>query len=146
MPTYEYRCPTHGALLVEKPMGEAGRAEVCPVCRGAFLRGEVTAEPPPLRRVYAAQALIVRPSGWHLRPGERGYGDFRRELELGEVRAGSLMPRYFRPDESLTAREAPPPVELPTSSLREIHNLGAMVDREIRASADIPELWREGVI
>src|SRR5690348_10384894 len=74
MPAYDYRCPTCGARrTVIKPMGEAGQPVACRVCEEA------------MRRVWSVPSLIVRPHGYHLRPGEPGYWDIDRALEVGHV-------------------------------------------------------------
>lgn len=153
MPTYEYRCPAHGYVEVEKPMARAGDREFCPRCASACLRSTVADTPfpywvdrehplLPMVRVYSGQAHVVRPTGWHLRPGDRGYSDFRRELELGEVRQGVLTDER-RLDASLTARPAPPPIVYTDAQRRAIRNLGEVVDRGIREDSDLPETWRE---
>ena len=38
-----------------------------------------------MRRVWTVPNTIVRPWGFHLRPGERGYNNFNRMLENGHV-------------------------------------------------------------
>jgi putative FmdB family regulatory protein len=74
MPTYEYRCPVCGARrAVVRPMGEAGQPVACRVCEEA------------MRRVWSVPALIVRPHGYHLHPGERGYWDIDRAAEVSRI-------------------------------------------------------------
>lgn len=76
MPTYLYACRAgHGRVEVTKPMAEAGRAEACPAC------GQ------PLARVWAVPSLIVRPWGYHLRPGEKDYWNVNRTAEVSRIPA-----------------------------------------------------------
>lgn len=88
MPRYDYECPVHGVVEVVKSMAEAGDPEWC----DAVVH---VAEDDPgvswvcgreLKRLYSAQGFIMRPTGYALRPGDKGYSDFSRALELGEVR------------------------------------------------------------
>lgn len=74
MPAYDFHCTTHGTTTVVRPMAEAGAPHHCPTC-GARAR-----------RLYPPVPCIMRPSGYNRRPGEPGYSDFRRELELGEIK------------------------------------------------------------
>lgn len=71
MPTFVYKCPRHGAF----DRHQRGDASDCPTCG---------ARAP---RVWAVPNLIVRPHGFHLRPGEKGYWDIDRALEVGHVPA-----------------------------------------------------------
>jgi len=85
MPRYDYECQTCGRVReVVKPMAEAGREERCWDCMqfGTDLEADFR----PMKRLYSAQGFIMRPTGYALRPGDKGYSDFSRALELGEVR------------------------------------------------------------
>lgn len=97
MPTYEWRCPVCGARrTVVRPMAEAGQPVACRVCDEA------------MRRVWSVPNAIIRPWGFHLRPGERGYGDFNRMLEMGHVPtpdARSNLGAGAPTDEQLEAEE-----------------------------------------
>lgn len=75
MPVYAYQCPTHGYREIRKPMAEAALKEFCPRCPDAVA----------MPRVWSVPSLIVRPHGYHLRPGEPGYWDINRTLEVGHV-------------------------------------------------------------
>lgn len=94
MPTYEYRCPHCGPRDINKPVGERARPECCPRCAT------------PMRRIYTAQGFIMRPSGYRLKPGDRGFDDFRREHELGELR-DDPTPLKFTPEELARMDEMP---------------------------------------
>lgn len=128
MPTYLYRCPTiHGFFDVTKPMVEAGRAEVCPDCRDQWERwgGDVYPYQGPLAiRVYTPQRLIMRPSGYRLKPGDKGFDDFRREMELGEIR-DDPSPVRLSPEE--IARFDDAPIDIPPDPERDraLHQLVA---------------------
>lgn len=89
MPEYAYRCDTCGRRrTVRKTMAESGRAEACDVCGDH-----------PLRRVFTVpHRAIIRPSGYRLAPDDPKFGDFRRELELGELKQDAT-PLTFTPQE-----------------------------------------------
>jgi putative FmdB family regulatory protein len=97
MPTYEWRCPVCGARrTVVRAMADAGQPVECRVCAEA------------MRRVWQVPALIVRPHGYHLRPGEPGYWDVNRALEVGHVPApdaSSNLGAGAPTDEQLEAEE-----------------------------------------
>jgi putative FmdB family regulatory protein len=131
MPIYEYRCSQHGLRTIRKPMAEAGRIEYCPLCIDAT----------PLTRIYSGQAFVIRPSGWGLRPGDEGYSDFRREGELGELRGAPQYRNEYVEPELMRRQEYE--INLSGEQTRELRQLSELVDREIRASADVPELVRE---
>lgn len=105
-------------------MSAAGAPQACTAC------GQ------PMRRLYTGQAFIIRPTGWALRPGDRGYSDFRRERELGELRGPSEREGAFgdasysdeSPLDALTADD----YTLPDAVLRELHQAGTVADRIIR--------------
>lgn len=92
MPKYDYQCPTCGVVReVIKPMAEASRDEYCTAC---FLHAGAAVPKPvavadlgllPMRRLYRAPGLIIRPHGYHLKPGEPGYWEIGRALEVGHV-------------------------------------------------------------
>lgn len=88
MPRYDYRCDGCGATReVVKPMAQAGRAEFCRDCLiAAFADGESAPALRPMTRLFAGLGFIMRPSGYNLKPGDAGYADFDRAIELGEVR------------------------------------------------------------
>lgn len=82
MPTYVYRCPAHGTEEVVKRLADHGRVEPCSACGR------------PMDKVFSALGFIMRPSGYQLKPGDKGYANFDRARELGEVRdpdAGSRL-------------------------------------------------------
>lgn len=72
--TYVYRCRAHGRVEVVKPMAESGRGEACPSCAAAMVKD------------FTAHGIIMRPTGYNLRPGDKDYANFARPWELGEVR------------------------------------------------------------
>ena len=97
-----------------------------------------------LRRVYTSSHLIMRPDGWGLRPDDKGYWNFNRQQELGQLRGASERGQDFRTvDETLNVRPEVVMPELPIERQREIYELGKIVDRNIRESSDIPEFTRE---
>lgn len=99
MPTYLYRCPEHGTVEVDKPMGEAGRAEYCTAC---FLAGDLG---PPLRRVYTA------PRVQNLTASENTLRSWGRDLRVDHGVTdfeGLLRDRRAR-DAALAREGAPPP-------------------------------------
>ena len=53
MARYDYRCDDHGTFEVEKPMAEAGREEICPVCEA------------PAKRVFMPVTDIWHTDGAH---------------------------------------------------------------------------------
>ncbi len=123
MSRYDYTCPTHGLVEVVKPMTQAGRQERCPAGAGV------------MTRVFTPAGFIMRPSGWHLRPGDSGYSNFQRELELGEVRTPTEIRRYHVPEES---HLAPPKQITYTEEQRyELAQMSMVMDRAIREEADI---------
>jgi predicted nucleic acid-binding Zn ribbon protein len=133
MPAYDYRCPQHGLREVTKSRDEAGCSEYCPRAGCGRL----------MIRIFSRPGLIIRPTGYSLRPEDKGYWNFNRQAELGELRDGEAGDSR-RVDQSLFDRPPPPKITYTTQQQREIRNLSEIVDREIRASSDIPELWREG--
>lgn len=111
MPLYTFECGQHGRRDVLRPMAEAGKPVYC--------QAEIAVDEDdpcvswlcglPMRRVYNAQRIIVRPRGYSLKPGERtssgglAYDDFGYELERGDLRddaSGAYTP------ESRAKREA----------------------------------------
>lgn len=109
-------------------MAESGSAEFCPDCAYSA---------PPMRRIFTAQNFIMRPSGWLLKPGDKNYSNFNRELELGEVRKVGAMKRYGpAPEEEEPAPAAP--IRVPDAAMREIHELGRTIDRQVREEMSLP--------
>lgn len=110
MPTYVFACPTHGRVEVARPMDEAHLPEVCKRCFGeaydfARRRGHpspataATNTVAPMRRVFTVpHRAIIRPSGYRLSPDDPKFGDFRREMELGELK-DDPTPVKFTPSE-----------------------------------------------
>lgn len=95
MTPYEFRCATHGRFVVLAPMQDGpGRTRPCPHC------GQEA------QRVYTLTKQIMRPSGFRLRPGDKGFDDFRREYELGEIR-DDPAPLTFTPEELARMDEMP---------------------------------------
>lgn len=145
MPRYVYECKRHGLIEVEKAMADAGREEFCTRCLfdwagdvsdgGGHYVEDFRLTFGPLRRVYTPLGFIMRPSGWHLRPGDRGYADFNRELELGEVRG----PSHERTPVVAEEPEKPVPLVLPEDTMQEIHEFGRVVDRQIREEMPLPQ-------
>lgn len=138
MPTYDYRCAVCGAAReIRKPMVEAGRDEYCTPCSVAA--GVRVA----LRRVYAAPGLIMRPHGYHLRPGERGYWDIGRALEVGHVptpdansRLGAGAPTVADlPDDT-------PDIDLDDAGLRRLNEAVVATYGE-PGDAEAARVWRE---
>ncbi len=85
-------------------MAEAGLPAPCPVCLA------------PMRRIYTPTGVIMRPSGYRLSPDDPRFGDFRRELELGEI-VDDATPLTFSARE-LAAFDAQP-VDLPADPERD---------------------------
>jgi putative FmdB family regulatory protein len=131
MPIYEYRCSQHGLRTIRKPMAEAHLPVDCPLCIDAT----------PMTRIYSGQAFIVRPTNWDVRPGDPRYSDFRREGELGELRSAPQHRNEYVEPELLERKDYE--INLSGEQTRELRQLSELVDREIRASADVPELVRE---
>jgi predicted nucleic acid-binding Zn ribbon protein len=76
---YEFRCdpcgPQVGTVALARPMEQAGLPAYCPVCDR------------PMRRLFGAPQIIMRPGGWHLRPGDKGWEpNWDRARELGELK------------------------------------------------------------
>jgi predicted nucleic acid-binding Zn ribbon protein len=124
MPSYVYECREHGTFEVEKPMALSGETEWCRHCDW------------PMRRIYTPQGFIMRPSGYNRRPGDPNYADFRRELELGEIREPGDTDLHGKVED-----EVLPPDELPEPDprhMQRIHELGRAVDRQIREEMTLP--------
>lgn len=119
MPYYVHACEEHGPVEVHRPMLEAGWPIDCPTCGG------------PMRRVYFQIATIVRPGGWQLRPGDKGYWDFDRQRELGELRDGSHESAVGKVKDPETPR---PTVKYTEDDLYELNQMGQVWDRAIRDS------------
>jgi hypothetical protein len=75
---YAYFCdPCQQARDVDKPMALAEHPAYCPVCDR------------PMRRHYKRERkeTIMRPGGWNLRPGDKGWEpNWERARELGELK------------------------------------------------------------
>jgi hypothetical protein len=143
MPVYQFTCPYHGLREVSRPMAEAGEPAHCDHVDYADDGPAIDYCGEPMKRIYTGSGIIMRPDGWSLRPGDKGYWNFNRQQELHQLRDGEAGDKK-RLDQSLYARPAPPKIEYSDKQMREIRNFSEIVDREIRASSDIPELWREG--
>lgn len=80
MPIYEFRCDTCG--LVSMPLRSLGDTEPprCAVCVRQ------------MRRIYSTGGQIVRPKGYDLHPGDRGYWDFGDLNEPGYAPPDQLDP------------------------------------------------------
>lgn len=95
MTAYEFRCTSHGRFTVHAPMKDGpGRDCPCPRC------GVVG------RRVWSLTKQIMRPSGFRRSPDDPLFSDFRREMELGELREDAT-PVTLSPTE-LAAYDDPP--------------------------------------
>jgi len=104
-----------------------------PLCRSCF---GVTA------RVFTVPNMIVRPSGWNLRPDDPGYADFNRELELGEVRGPSEEGRqYAIVDDEMPAS---PLIAPDHDAMRALHQMGEVMDHAIQERDDLPVFHGEG--
>lgn len=137
MPTYEYRCPTHGHREIRKPAVEAGRDEYCVPC------SEAAHQLVPLRRVYGVPGLIIRPHGFHLRPGDRGYWDIDRALEVGHVptpdahsNLGAGAPQDDAPEDDT------PTIALDPQAERKLHEALTATYGE-PGDADAARVWHE---
>lgn len=75
MARHDYRCADCG---ITREVVRGVTAEIlpvpCPACGAA------------MRWVPKRLGFIMRPSGYHLKPGDEGYANFDRAFELGEVR------------------------------------------------------------
>ena len=87
MPTYVFHHDRCGLTVeVERPMARAGDPEYCQRC-WTWVTGAADAAEAEMRRIFTPpQRAIVRPSGYRLSPDDPKYGDFRRELALGELK------------------------------------------------------------
>lgn len=130
MPVYVFKCDGCGKTAERlRPVDERNRDVVCRRCYPK------TAAPAGLmRRVFTAPGVIVRPSGWNLRPGDRGYSTFDREAELGELRGASANPVGYVADDAIPETPLPQPSY---EALRELHQFGEVVDRAVRERDDI---------
>lgn len=61
MPTYVFRCQQDHAVEAYRPVDRRDDPLSCPV------------DGTPVTRIYAPPAVIVRPAGYSLHPGDRGY-------------------------------------------------------------------------
>lgn len=138
MPQYQYRCQTPGCgnvITRTRTFAEQDEAlereqdyRLRPLCKKCF--GYT-------KRIFTPVDMIMRPSGWNLRPGDQGYGDFNREAELGELRGPSHSAAYHVAEDYETEQA---PVPKPSfEQMREIHQLGEVMDNAIRERHDIPE-------
>lgn len=67
-------------------MKDAHHALYCVTCTEENIDAGRWEMPPPMRRVFTPPLkAIIRPSGYRLSPDDPKFGDFRRELELGEI-------------------------------------------------------------
>lgn len=118
MTTYLYRCAARCTARdrfdVEKSPDHAGRAESCPACGGAAIR------------IFAVGKQIMRPTGWHLRPGDAGYADFRRAGELGEVRNPDGKSRLSR-GATVSSRLQNEPLRYDEQALQNFYEAGRQV-------------------
>lgn len=148
MPTYVYKCKRHGHREVTKPHSRAPEQEFCDSCAIEAQRAERSGfhwvnPPVPMERVYTGFAMIMRPDGYSLQPGDRGYWNLDRQGELGQLRGPSATQNKHI-DASLLERGPDPKIELSDSQMRDIRNVGEMVDREIRSgNVYIPETFRD---
>jgi predicted nucleic acid-binding Zn ribbon protein len=119
MPEYIYECASHGRVTVAKSADDAGRPEYCTAC---VLAGLLTG--PHMRRIFTPQGFIMRPSGYRRSPDDPKFSDFRREMELGELR-DDPTPVRMTPEE--IDRFDNPPLEIPPDPERDraLHQLVA---------------------
>lgn len=104
MATYVYQCRDCGRLHdVVKPVEQRRDPAFCPDCAADPLPYTDTR---PMRRIFTVTKQIARPQGYRLRPGDRGFDDFRREAELGELREDAT-PLTFTPAEIARMDEMP---------------------------------------
>lgn len=114
MPTYLYRCPRHGIAPVVKPMEQAGGPERCAACGSRMVRAWGAEQ----------KGIIMRPGSYRRRPEDPAYGDFRRELELGEIKDDATP--VASPDDPTIAAFDAMPMRLPDDPER-THRLHQVV-------------------
>jgi putative FmdB family regulatory protein len=76
MQTYNFTCDRcQQPREVRRPMGAAHLPAYCPACDA------------PMRRRYSAPQIVMRPGGWNLKPGDKGWEpNWERARELGELK------------------------------------------------------------
>ena len=94
MPYYQFECRNCGDVRdVKRSMAEAGKPGVCERCKTAT------------HRTYKDQTnFAFRPSGYHLKPGDKGY-DSNFEVRNGRQWETSLRSRQLAYEGRLTTGE-----------------------------------------